>query len=189
MGHRANFHARCGAWPWRTHCDRRITPNMTHGPIDKIEAARLQLQCAIRILDSEDVAAHTLAYAAYCLLRDLLDLDLRKLEDALNVRELPEFLKHAKSDPQDVLKEHSPETAHLTITLAILLWKMNNQEPTDAMREFDKRRDPYEPDRRHSEALKPARQGSLPELKDILTPPSTGGNAFVRGPRRIRNNG
>jgi hypothetical protein len=110
---------------------RRITPNMTDGPIDKIEAARLQLQCAIRILDSEDVAAHTLAYAAYCLLRDLLDLDLRKLENALNVRELPEFLKHAKSDPQDILKEHSPETAHLTITLAILLWKMNNQEPTD----------------------------------------------------------
>jgi hypothetical protein len=68
--------------------------------ISKLDAARKQLDCAIHLLDSEDPAAHTLAYAAYCLLRDLSGADLRKLEDALRLREVPEFLKHADHHPE-----------------------------------------------------------------------------------------
>jgi hypothetical protein len=118
--------------------------------IGKLDAARQQLDCAIRLLDSEDVAAHTLAFAAYGLLRDLLghgpDMEvLLRLEKRVKLRNVPEFLKHGKHDPEAILKEHSHETAHLTITLAIRLWEEHGQELTPAMQNFGKRPDPYKP--------------------------------------------
>ena len=102
--------------PWRTRFDGRITGTMTDGPVDKIEAARLQLAHALRILDSEDVVAHTLTWAVYCLLRDLLKLDLSGLERALRIGEVPGYFSHAKSDPNDILLVHSPATLQLTMT-------------------------------------------------------------------------
>jgi hypothetical protein len=99
-----------------------------------------QLDCAIRLLEDEDLAAHTLAYAAYCLLRDLLGADaaLRKLEKVVKLDEVPNFLKHADHHPEAFLNEHSPKTAHLTIRLAIRLWE-DGKEQTELMREFCKR--------------------------------------------------
>ena len=47
---------------------------MPDGGIDKFEAAQRQLDCAIRlwVADEDSLGIHTLAYAACCLLRDLL---------------------------------------------------------------------------------------------------------------------
>jgi hypothetical protein len=153
--------------------------------ISKLDAARKQLDCAIHLLDSEDPAARTLAYAAYCLLRDLSGADLRKLEDALRLREVPEFLKHADHHPEAILREHSPKTAHLTIALAIRLWKEHGQEMTEAMRDFCKRPNPCKLGHRHSAALEMVQHGSLPGLASIVTLPSTvSGTPTIPGPRR-----
>ena len=56
---------------------------MTNGPIDKIAAARTQLDRAIHLLDVDTLSAHALAYNAYCLLRlhYLLGWDLEKMEN------------------------------------------------------------------------------------------------------------
>jgi hypothetical protein len=78
---------------------------------------------------------------------------LKKLEEKLKLREVPEFFKHAESDPADILEEHSPKTAHLTIALAIALWKEHGQVETAAMREFSKLPDPYKPGHRASYVL------------------------------------
>ena len=90
------------------------------------QAARRLLDTAIRLFDEEDLAAHAIAYQAYCLLRDKFGPGemvewLKKVEDALNLREIPEYLKHSECYPEAILKEHSPETAYFVITLAIRL--------------------------------------------------------------------
>jgi hypothetical protein len=161
--------------------------------IGKLDAARQQLDCAIRLLDSEDLAAHTLAFAAYGLLRDLLghgpDMEvLLRLEKRVKLRNVPEFLKHGKHDPEAILREHSHETAHLTITLAIRLWEEHGQELTPAMQNFGKRPDPYKPGHRHSAAVETVRQGGpLAELENIVTKPSTASSgAIIPGARRRR---
>ena len=43
--------------------------------ISQLDAARRQLDCAIGLLDSEDLAAHTLAWAAFNLLFEILGDD------------------------------------------------------------------------------------------------------------------
>jgi len=102
--------------------------------MSKIDGARVQLQCALRLVDSDDLPAHALAYNAYCLLRDLLRADLAAFERAMRIRVVAEFLKHAKTDPYDVLMEHSAETVHLLFLAAIALWEQNDRELTDSMR-------------------------------------------------------
>jgi hypothetical protein len=160
--------------------------------ISKLEAARQQLDCAIRLPDTEDLAAHTLAYAAYGLLRDLLGPGatvkvLRKLKKQLSLQDVPEFLKHAECYPEAILKEHSANTAHLTIRLAILLWEEHGQGQTDAMRDFCKRRDPYKPGYRHSAALEEIERGRMPEPGMLAAAPSTS-DLITRGPRRRGSN-
>jgi hypothetical protein len=158
--------------------------------ISKLEAARQQLDCAIRLLDSEDLPAHTLAYAAYCLLRDLIGPGptmqvLRTLEKQVGLRVVPEFLKHAEDDPNALLKEHSPKTAHLTIALAIRLWKEHGQEVSEAMRDFCKRPDPYQTGYRHGAALEVVQHHPLQELGNIVTQASTvSGAPTIPGPPR-----
>jgi hypothetical protein len=82
---------------------------MTKGEIDKFEAAQRQLDCAIRLwfVDEESLAIHTLAYAACCILRDLLGSQKRevlsKFEVSQKFGEVPNFLKHADRDPEYVL--------------------------------------------------------------------------------------
>jgi hypothetical protein len=157
--------------------------------ISKLEAARQQLDCAIRLPDTEDLAAHTLAYAAYGLLRDLLGPGatvkvLRKLEKRLSLQDVPEFLKHAEWYPEAILKEHSAKTAHFTIRLAILLWEEHGQEQTDAMRDFCKRPHPYKPGYRHRAALEEIERGRIPKPGSLTTVPSTNCDLISQGPRR-----
>jgi hypothetical protein len=68
------------------------------GGIGKLDAAQRQLDCAIRLwfVDEDNLAIHTLAYAACCLLRDLLEEQkrevLRKFEASQKFGEVPDFL-------------------------------------------------------------------------------------------------
>lgn len=151
-----------------------------NGPISKVDAAKEQLDGALDLIDSRSLCAHALAYNAYCLLRDLLSVDMTKFEKALRLREVAEFIKHAKSDPYDILTEHSPKTAHLVTVAAIALWEANEQRLTDAMREFKARPDPYKPGHRHSAALQSLQQGSIPDATSIVTLPSTVSDGPIR---------
>lgn len=153
--------------------------------ITKLIAARRQLDAAIRLLDEEDLAAHTFAYAAYCLLRDKFGPGemmkmLKKIEEELNLREVPEYLKHAEHYPEAILKEHSPETAHITIALAIRLWREHGRKETEPMRAFSRRKNPYEPKKRHYAATEIIASGDIAEVTKI-TASSTGGSPTTLG--------
>jgi hypothetical protein len=93
---------------------------MPDGGIDKFEAAQRQLDCAIRlwVADEDSLGIHTLAYAACCLLRDLLGNQkaevLRKFEGSQRFGEVPNFVKHADRDPDYILNARSKLSGHLT---------------------------------------------------------------------------
>jgi hypothetical protein len=53
-----------------------------------------------------------------------------------------------------MLAEHSPKSVHLTLALAIRLWRELGNDPTPEMLEFAKLPDPYKPGYRHSEFVK-----------------------------------
>jgi hypothetical protein len=105
-----------------------------------------------------------------------------RVKDKLKLGKLPGFFRHA-GEPNAILEEHSPETAFVTITLAIRLWQEHGQTLTDAMQEFDKRPNPYEPGYRHRAVVEAARHAPLSKLGDALTPPSTG-SGVISNPRR-----
>ena len=157
--------------------------------ITKLEAARQLLDAAIHLLDEEDLAAHALAYQAYCLLRDkfgpggTVDL-LKKVEKALNLREIPEYLKHSEYYPEAILKEHSPETAHAIIALSIRLWIEHGEDQTERMRAFALRPIPYEPELRHAVATEVIAKGGDIAKAASLTRKSTGNSPVEHGPRR-----
>jgi hypothetical protein len=141
---------------------------MTDTAISKTEAARRLLDCAIRLrLREEDsLAAHTLAYAAFGILRDLVRDRGHEMEDVLAVllnqsskmgREfsgVPNFLKHADRDPEGMLAAHSPSTVHLTLAFAIRLWVELGGQETPEMQEFAELPDPYKPGYRASEFVR-----------------------------------
>jgi hypothetical protein len=145
--------------------------------ISQLDAARQQLDCAIGLLDTEDLAAHSLAWAAFNLLHETLGNEatkeeVRKLKKTLKLGKVPAFFRHA-GEPNAFLPEHSADTAYLTIALAIRLWQEHGQQPTDTMRAFGKRPNPYEPGYRHREIVEAARHGPVSELRKGLTKPST----------------
>jgi hypothetical protein len=146
--------------------------------ISQLDAARRQLDSAICLLDTEDLAAHTLAWAAFNLLFEMVGDDetrraMHTVEKNLKLGKLPGFFRHV-GVPNAILEEHSPETVYVTITLAIRLWEEHRQKLTDAMQEFGKRPNPYEPGHRHRAVVEAARHQPLSEFKNALTPPSTG---------------
>jgi hypothetical protein len=151
---------------------------MSDDGISKLDAARHQLDRAIRLLldQNDSICADTLSYAAYRVLREKLDLDraqlMERLEEALKVGKVSCFLKHAKHDPDAVLDKHSPETVHITIALAIMLWKEHGQEETAAMKEFSALPDPYEPEYRHSSAIRMT-EVTETSIEHIINKPST----------------
>ena len=156
---------------------------MAEGPLDRITGARAQLEQAIKLLDSDDISAHSLADAAYTQLRDLLALNLSKLEKAVKLREIPSgFFRHADDDRAAILTEHSAKTPQLMIRLAILLWEKNEQTPTPVMQEFiDKKPNPYQPKYRHHAIFEAVKEGYIPDVKDIVTLSSTvSGNPIIR---------
>jgi hypothetical protein len=145
--------------------------------ITKLDAVRRQLDCAIRLLDTEDLAAHTLAWAAFNVLFEMLGKDatwkvVSKVKNKLKLGKVPGFLRHA-GDPNAILPEHSPETAYLTIVLAIRLWEERGEKLTEPMSEFGKRPNPYEPGYRHDAVVEAARHELLSELTKGLSKRST----------------
>jgi hypothetical protein len=158
--------------------------------ITKFDAARQQLDRAIGLLDEDDVSAHTLAYAAYRILREMLGDEttrnvLLQVEKNLNIGEVPGFLSHARTDPGDILNEHSAKTVHLTITLTIKLWEeYGHQQQTADMQQFWKRENPYKRGYRHGVAVEVARDGPFSDLSAVLTQPSTVSALISRYPCR-----
>jgi hypothetical protein len=155
--------------------------------IKKLEAAQRQIDCALRMLGKEDsLAVHTLAYAAYCILRDLFGKSetkkvLRKFEKSQKFDKVPNFLKHADHHPESMLSEHSDAHTLITLTLASRLWKEHGQTETPEMLAFSKQPDQFEPGHKASETMKYARQGPIADLKaaqplldTLVTAPSTG---------------
>jgi hypothetical protein len=118
--------------------------------IDKLEAARRQLDCAIRLyFDCEDsLAVHTLAYAAF---RVLFDIYPRRRNDGLvdhlkktitsigwrSVTDIPNFLKHADKDHDFTIKNHSYDSMVMEIGVAILLYSQLTGRYTAEMKAFD----------------------------------------------------
>jgi hypothetical protein len=155
-------------------------------PISQREAARRHIECAIRLLQTDDLEAHTLAYAAYGLLRELLGpgetLDaVLKLEKKLKLGEIPNYLKYRyRGDPGAILQEHSPKTAHLAIAMAIRLWEERGESQTEAMRQFSARPSPYEKGLQHDAVLDIVQSGPLTaeSVKTATVLNSTGGKAI-----------
>ncbi len=134
--------------------------------IIKRDAARRQLDCAIRLLFSgeDSLAIHTLAFAAYCILRDLLGKSqtrevFRQFEKSQKLGEIPKFLKHAVTDPHAYLNKHSEKSAHLTLAAAVRLWKEHGNEETPDMRRFSESDDPFKPGHRASGTFKLMQDG------------------------------
>jgi hypothetical protein len=166
---------------------------MTEAPINKLAVARRQLDCAIRLLGKEDaLAIHNLAYDAYCVLRDLFGPSetlkvLKRLEKSANLREVPEYLKHAETDREDILNKHDEKHTRIIIALAIRLWTEHGQVETAEMRAFSALPDPFKTGYRASETLKYVREGvfSDPDVAKVhrqrlLTLTSTGGLEILR---------
>ena len=133
---------------------------MPDGGIDKFEAAQRQLDCAIRlwVADEDSLGIHTLAYAACCLLRDLLGNQkaevLRKFEGSQRFGEVPNFVKHADRDPDYILNACSKLSGHLTLAFAIRLWEEHGREKTPEMNAFSEAVDPFKPGHRSNESLR-----------------------------------
>lgn len=146
--------------------------SLYHGRITKLDAV---LDCAIRLLDTEDIEAHTLAWAAFNVMFEMLGKDatskvVHRVKKNLQLGKVPGFLRHA-GDANAILPEHSPETAYLTIVLAIRLWEARGEKLTEAMRKFGKRPNPYEPGYRHETVVEAARHQPLSDLGKGLTKP------------------
>ncbi len=145
--------------------------------IKKLDAVRRQLDRAIILLDTDDLSAHTLAWSAFNVLFEMLGSDatravVKEVKRTLQLGKVPVFLKHA-GDPNAILPQHSPQTAYLTIAIAIRLWEERGQKPTDTMCEFGKRPNPYELGYRHSAIFEAARHEPISELGKGLSKPST----------------
>ena len=134
----------------------------TEDGIIKLEAARRQLDCAIwlRLRDIDSLAVHTLAYAAYGILRDLCRHRRPKameivdaIIDHVALAKDPTFLKQPNRDPEGMLDAHSPESVHLTVALTIWLWKQLGGKETPEMLAFSQLPDPYKPEHKASETL------------------------------------
>lgn len=118
--------------------------------IDKLEAARRQLDCAIRLFfDSEDsLSIHTLSYAAFRILFDLyprrrrdgFEEDLNKLIDSIGWKpftRIPNFLKHADKDHDESIRDHSHDSTVTEIGFAVTLYSRLTGCYTPEMRAFD----------------------------------------------------
>jgi hypothetical protein len=120
---------------------------MSDKPIDKTDAAGRQLDsaCRLRLGNEDSLVVHTLGFAAFGILSDLVRHREHPMNDVLDIlqdraskmwqefRGVPNFLKHADTDPGGMLAAHTPDTAHLTLALAILLWIELGNQPTVAM--------------------------------------------------------
>ncbi len=108
--------------------------------MNKTEAARRQIDVAIRLLFSEEdpVAIHTLAGAAFRILRDLADKKsdsyMKKITKAMikpgmeskfwrQWNTSTNFLKHADNDPEEMLEEIDEEANEGILFMASLYYQ------------------------------------------------------------------
>lgn len=109
--------------------------------IDKFSAAQRQLDCAIRLfIDEEDsLSIHTLAFASFKVLYDLTkgeDIDLIIRKFGWKLAKIPNFLKHADTDPHAILGYHGESYCMNTIGLATCLYFYQFKKRTPEMWAF-----------------------------------------------------
>lgn len=119
---------------------------------NKVDAARRQLEAAIRMFFAKEdaLAVHTIASAAYRILRDLAEgTGNSKFHESCKSMIKPgkekefwaamnksaNFLKHADSDPSGIL-EIKEEANDMTIATACLYWESLGNQLTPEMRGF-----------------------------------------------------
>jgi hypothetical protein len=115
--------------------------------LTKQEAARRQLDCAIRLyFDNEDLlAVHALSRAAFRVLYDLHPSDdghkalVTRTIDYLgwpSFNQVTNFLKHADKDPKGEIPEPIEEATQIGIGFAAMLYRRITSELTVEMRAF-----------------------------------------------------
>jgi hypothetical protein len=115
--------------------------------LSKIEAARRQLDCAIRLyFDNDDlVAVHALSRAAFRVLYDLQPAhdDHKELITQtirylgwVNFNKLTNFLKHADRDPDAEVDESSEVDVQIGIGFAAMLYRHITGKLTPEMKAF-----------------------------------------------------
>jgi hypothetical protein len=135
--------------------------------LTKIDVAKAQLEEALRLrlADGNSVAIHTLAYAAFGILRDLINHRAHPMKDVLAILEdhaskmgrqfwqVPNSLKHADRNPDFVLESHCDKDVHLTLAFACRLWVELGNPETELMQKFAQLPDPYKHGLQHSAFL------------------------------------
>ena len=125
---------------------------MERQPVTKLEAAKRQLDTAIKLyFENEDsLSVHTLAYASFKILFDHYpsfhsDGYSAKIDELIQHPALgwsrfsrtANFLKHADRDPLDELEYHDAEHVEGVIGLAACLYRRITGDFTPRMRGFD----------------------------------------------------
>jgi hypothetical protein len=115
--------------------------------VDKFDAARRQIECAIRLVAAEEdeLAIHTLVMAAYSILEDL-SKGRRYYEDGIKThltkigrkrfRATANFLKHADRDSDAALKPDGTEDIEWRIGWCIILYRDLKEKFTPGMAAF-----------------------------------------------------
>jgi hypothetical protein len=118
--------------------------------ITKLDAARRQLNCAIRqYISNEDIVpVHTLSRAAFRILYDIYPIKqsdgFEKSVEALIQRlgwkqfnRVANFFKHADSDADDVVSEHTRADTEMGMGFACILYSRIAGNMTPEMKAFD----------------------------------------------------
>lgn len=118
--------------------------------ITKLEAARRQLDSAIRLYISNDdlVAVHTLSRAAFRILYDIyprkrsdgFEKSMNDLIERLGWKEfnrLTNFFKHADSDADAAISDHSRIDTEMGIGFACILYSRIVEKMSAEMKAFD----------------------------------------------------
>lgn len=119
-------------------------------PITKLDAARRQLDCAIRLFFNCDdsLSVQTLAWAAFKILFDIyphhrsdgFTHDMNSIVEQIGWKRFaktPNFLKHADRDPLDIMGSHDFEATVSQIGMAVVLYSRIAARYTAEMRAFD----------------------------------------------------
>ena len=115
--------------------------------IDKLEVARRQVECAIRLVATgdDDLAVHTLAMAALGVVYDLArgpNEFEKAIRDGLTkigqgrLRATANFLKHADRDPKAVIDRFDPRENDWRIGFCVLLYRFLTGSFTPTMAAF-----------------------------------------------------